>query len=234
MKKTLFVLFFATFIAINQSSASALSVNDGLLGLKKNKLLEITVLGQAEPPKPSVLAVQPPQPVVYIVQPGDTLEKIAKENNTNVDRLFDKNTDISNPDTIAINQRVIIPQADEVLTKREYIRPSLPVALTQPRGVVAGNSYTWGNCTWYVKNMRPDIPNNLGNADTWYYRAAAQGFAVGNSPRVGAVAAARGYMHVALVIAVDGNRVRVSEMNYAGFNVISERWSDNSEWHYIY
>jgi LysM repeat protein len=84
-------------------------------------------------------------------------------------------------------------------------------AATAPRGSSSGNLYTPGYCTWYVKNRRPDLPNNLGNADTWVSRARAQGLPTGSTPRVGAVGQ-RG-MHVVYVEKVHGN----------GYVTISER-----------
>jgi hypothetical protein len=104
-----------------------------------------------------------------------------------------------------------------------------------PAGSTAGNSYSPGFCTWFAKQMRPDLPNNLGNADTWFANAAAQGFSVGYEPRVGAVAAAISYMHVAIVTAVNGDgTITVSEMNYQGWDVVSQRTTSASEFDYIY
>lgn len=103
-----------------------------------------------------------------------------------------------------------------------------------PVKTITGNLYIAGNCTWYVKSRRPDLPNDLGNADTWYARAAYQGYAVGYSPRVGAVAAAIGYMHVAIVTAIHGSSVTIIEMNYQGYGIVSSREAPTSEFRYIY
>lgn len=78
----------------------------------------------------------------------------------------------------------------------------------------SGNGYVWGQCTWYVKNQRPDLPNDLGNGGQWLASAASRGYATGYTPRVGAVAEQAG--HVTYVEAVNGGMVTVSEMNYAG------------------
>ncbi len=40
------------------------------------------------------------------------------------------------------------------------------VKVTRYAGNASGNNYAAGNCTWYVKSRRADIPNNLGNANT--------------------------------------------------------------------
>jgi surface antigen len=109
--------------------------------------------------------------------------------------------------------------------------PLAPVA--KARGSSAGNGYTWGQCTWYVKNMRPDLPNNLGNGGRWVANAAAQGLPTGNVPRVGAVAEEPG--HVAYVEAVNGGMISISEMNYAGgVGQVHRRTVPASNYRYIY
>lgn len=102
----------------------------------------------------------------------------------------------------------------------------------------AGNMYDPGQCTWYVKNRRPDLPNNLGNANTWYYNAAAYGYDVGSAPKKGAVGTTtRGYAgHVVYVegVSLDGQSITISEMNYAGPYSLRTRQADASEFTYIY
>jgi surface antigen len=98
------------------------------------------------------------------------------------------------------------------------------------------NLYAFGNCTYYVKNRRPDLPNDLGNANTWYIRAIQYGLATGTEPRVGAVGTttAGSLGHVVYIEAVDGNTITVSEMNSVGFNIISSREALASDFLYIY
>lgn len=110
-------------------------------------------------------------------------------------------------------------------------------ARNRSRQRTAGNTYTAGYCTWYVKNQRPDIPNGLGNANMWLRNARAAGMSTGSQPRVGAVAqtTAYGYGHVAIVTAVHGNgTITVSEMNFTGFNQVSSRTVSASSFNYIY
>lgn len=103
------------------------------------------------------------------------------------------------------------------------------------RSYPAGNNYTWGNCTWFVANVRA-VPMGLGNANTWFYRAKAWGFATGSEPRVGAVAVStRGYYgHVAYVLEVKGDLILVREMNVRGLGRVSEAWYSSSNYLYIY
>ncbi len=102
----------------------------------------------------------------------------------------------------------------------------------------AGNRYAAGNCTWYVKSMRPDIGNLWGNADTWYSNAKAQGWSVGELPKKGAVATTTsGPMgHVAYVtgVSLDQQWVTIREMNYGALYQMNNRTVHYSEFKYIY
>lgn len=105
----------------------------------------------------------------------------------------------------------------------------------QARSDSHGNFYAYGNCTHLAKELRPDLPNNLGNANMWYINAKAQGLPVGYEPAVGAVAeATTGYMHVAVVQKIDGDRIYIIEKNYEGFNIVSSRWANASDFRYLY
>ncbi len=103
----------------------------------------------------------------------------------------------------------------------------------------AGNRYAPGNCTSYVKQMRPDIGNSWGNANTWYYSAAAAGFKVGPKAKIGAIATTTdGWAgHVAYVerVSRDGLWVTISEMNY-GYKLynMNTRTVYYTEFQYIY
>lgn len=110
-----------------------------------------------------------------------------------------------------------------------------PVASSHaPRGSSAGNTYAQGYCTWYVKNMRGDLPNQLGNGGSWSANAAAQGFKTGSKARAGAVAETAG--HVAYVDSVNSNgTINISEMNYAGgIGQVNNRTVSAKNFHYIY
>lgn len=102
----------------------------------------------------------------------------------------------------------------------------------------AGNSYAPGNCTWFVKSMRPDIGNFWGNANTWYSSAKAQGWNVGNLPKKGAVATTtNGWAgHVAYVtgVSLDRQWVTIKEMNFGGLYNMNTRTVYYTEFNYIY
>lgn len=195
----------------------------------------------------------------HVVAESETLSKIAEKHKTTWKRIFDKNTDIENPDIINPGEELIIPNENEDLVPRELpvvaplqtqtaasrqtgsnearsTRPATPQTQTRAtvaRGSSAGNGYVAGYCTWYVKNMRPDLPNNLGNAYSWYSRAAAQGMAVGSTPRTGAVGQ-RGN-HVVYVQSVNSDgTVTISEMNHKGLYVKTTRTLPANYFRYIY
>lgn len=95
---------------------------------------------------------------------------------------------------------------------------------------VVGNLYTPGNCTWGVKNWRPNIPNNWGNASSWLYNAQAQGWATGSIPRLGAVGWSAN--HVVLVVGV--SPLMIKEMNWAGLYSVRTRAAATGEFRFIY
>ncbi len=191
-------------------------------------------------PAPVAEPVEPP-PVVYTVVAGDNLTKIGTAHNVEWQRLWAKNTQLTHPDLINIGELITIPKPSEQLSREIPAQVSLPA--TTPgaapvRDFGGGNGYDYGYCTWYVKNRRgASIPNNLGNANTWYSRAAAAGMAVGTEPRAGAVGTTtRGSLgHVVYVESVNADgSVNISEMNYKGFGIQSSRTASASEFVYIY
>lgn len=112
--------------------------------------------------------------------------------------------------------------------------PSLAVAETQgfyTGGPVEGNTYAWGNCTYWAFAMRLwagyPIPTSWGNANTWDDYAIRDGYEVNRTPAVGAIFQTDEgrYGHVAYVIAVDSQSGEwtISEMNYAGLNIVGKR-----------
>lgn len=187
-----------------------------------------------EPPKP--------QPVIYSVVDGDNLSKIGTAYNVEWQRLWAKNTQLTNPDLIHVGDQITIPEPSEQLTREIPAQVQLPA---KTPGVVAAapvydgsNTYDYGYCTWYVKNRRgASIPNSLGNANTWYSRAAAMGMAVGSTPRAGAVGTTtRGSLgHVVYVESVNADgSINISEMNAPIFGQTTYRTASAGEFLYIY
>lgn len=186
-----------------------------------------------EPPKPV--------PVVYTVVGGDNLTKIGTAHNVEWQRLWAKNLQLTHPDLIHPGDQITIPFPDEVLDRPIPAAVSLPAQtpnVAPLRSYDGSNTYDYGYCTWYVKNRRgASLPNGLGNANTWYSRAAAMGMAVGSEPRAGAVGTTTrgGLGHVVYVESVNADgSINISEMNREGWGVISHRTANASEFVYIY
>lgn len=205
--------------------------------------------------KPQKKAAEPNK--VYTVESGDTLSKIADQHDVSWERLFYKNVKIGDPNQISVGDKITIPKPSEKLKKRAIpagapveaepiVQPQQPqqVAAAQPAPAApapapqptpvssAGNTYYYGYCTWYAKSRRPDLPNNLGNANTWVSMAAAQGIATSSTPRAGAIG--QQGMHVVYVESVNANgTVTVSEMNFNGWGVVSSRTVPASTFSYI-
>lgn len=199
-----------------------------------------TVEKPAEEPKP-----QQPE---YVVKDGDSLAKIAEAHGETWQRLFNKNTNIADPNLIGAGEKIVIPAKDEQLAER-------PLPVYEPvvaysgggqatgsggatrtawsGGGSAGNRYYAGYCTWYAKERRADLPNNLGNAETWASRAATQGYATGSTPRPGAVGQQGNHVVYVESVNPDGSAV-VSDMNYAGRGVVTTRTVPAGSHQYIY
>jgi hypothetical protein len=86
------------------------------------------------------------------------------------------------------------------------------------------NNFPGGWCTYFVATKR--LITWSGDAGYWYQNAAAKGYAVGPTPRVGSIMVTWESWagHVAYVEAVypDGSWM-VSEMNWVAFYVIDQR-----------
>lgn len=201
-----------------------------------------------EKPEKQLQVPEKKEPVVYEVIENDNLSKIGTKFNVEWQRIWAKNLELKHPDIINIGDKLTIPDPGEELSREIPASVSLPVETPgvvevsgNIAGVVqydAGNTYGYGYCTWYVKNRRGStIPNGLGNANTWYYRAQANGMAVGSTPKAGAVGTTtRGSLgHVVYVESVNSDgSINISEMNYQGWNVVSRRVAQASEFVYIY
>lgn len=222
-----------------------MQIKSGLMALSVMATL-VLFGGNTAEAKSETTTKKEPKRVVVTVKAGDTLSAIAAKYHTSYIRLFNANESIVDPDVIDIGDKVRIPNKDEKLKNRLAALPvaaqteittaasyqAAPVAQVS-RGSSTGNGYVWGNCTWYVKEMRPDLPNNLGNGGSWVANAAAMGLPTGSTPRVGAVAEEPG--HVAYVEAVNGSYITISEMNYAGgLGQVHRRTVPAANYRYIY
>lgn len=175
-----------------------------------NKPILDTLTAQVQPK-------EEPKTIQHTVVEGESLSKIAKQYNTTWQRLWSKNTHLNNQDMLVVGDKLAIPHADEVIADRPLytlpVQQNSPQPIkSSPQGDSSGNMYEPGQCVWYVKNRRPDLPNNLGNATSWLYNAQAQGLATGTEPRAGAVGWTSGHVVYIESVNADGS-VNYTDMN---------------------
>lgn len=254
MRVTVFAAAFACAcavgIALQEGSASAATttnINQESVGitvalLEPSASLPFVVEEETSQEQP----IAEPEIIKHKVADGESLSKIAQQYEVTWQRIFYKNTQIEDPNQINPGAELIIPHSDEVLEERQIPEPVIVKVTSAPkenistkpvtpvaRTSTSGNGYVAGYCTWYVKNRRPDLPNNLGNARTWVSRAAAQGIPTGVEPRVGAVGQ-RGN-HVVYVESVNGDgTITISDMNYRALYEVTTRTVSASSFSYIY
>ena len=134
---------------------------------------------------------------------------------------------------VALPFAAVFSMGGSVLTFLSGV-PSISAAESQgfyTGGPIEGNTYAWGNCTYWSFAMRLwagyPIPTSWGNANTWDDRAINDGYEVNHTPAVGAVYQTDEgtWGHVAYVASVNDQNGEwtISEMNYLGLNIVSKR-----------
>ena len=182
------------------------------------------------------IIIPPVNGVVVTVVEGDSVAILAQKYSADPQAITDYNY-VRDPAHLTTGDRLVIPggrgpdfeQPLSVLRLPSVSTShSLSTSASTPGGPAAGsaggNRFAYGYCTWYVASRRP-VPW-LGDAWQWYGQAQAYGWATGQAPRAGAIMDTweSGWGHVAIVEKVnpDGSWL-VSEMNFIGFGVISQR-----------
>lgn len=218
----------ATYVAVAGDTAQSVAARFGLTAETvkwANNLATDSITPGAS------LAIPGTNGVVYTTKAGDTIHTLAQKYGADAARIISYNDlEVSglNPGT-----RIVIPGGILPENERPRLVTSSSVSsaarISAASAAVAGNKYDYGYCTWYVYNKRAQIGRPVGsfwgNAVSWASYARASGYTVNNTPEVGAVLQnGGGYGHVAFVesVGADGS-VTVSEMNYAGWNVVSTR-----------
>jgi LysM repeat protein len=169
------------------------------------------------------LLIPPVNGIVYVVKAGDTPDALAAKFRANKDRIVAAND--AEMGGLRPGEQILIPDGTQPA-------PVVTRAVSSYSGggggfawgstpVYGGNGYDYGWCTWYVSNRRAElgrpVPNNLGDARTWYRAAQQAGLPTGLSPQVGAVMVNEGGNHVAVVEQVNSDGTYwISEMNSHG------------------
>ncbi len=167
------------------------------------------------------IMIPPVNGIVYEVKSGDTIDKIVEKYSSDKQKLVVMND--AELGGLIEGEHIIIPDGIQPI-QRSYV-PTIYSSRTAVYGPY--NGYDYGQCTWHTANRRRDagnpVPNNLGNAESWYRIAASNGIPTGVAPRAGAVIwHVPGYKsgwlgHVAYVekLNADGS-ILVSDMNFGG------------------
>ena len=176
----------------------------------------------------------PPVPgVVVTVKASDTLDALAATYQVDPQSIYDFNR-LRSPQLVAGAVLVIPngvggafppPPGLYQLLMRSGSGGGYPVkVLGCCLGPYVNNGFPVGWCTYYVATKRNVTWR--GDAGYWYQNAAAQGYAVGPTPRPGSIMVTWESWagHVAYVESVnaDGSWV-VTEMNWVAFDVIDQR-----------
>ena len=176
---------------------------------------------ESETIKPGQQLIIPPvDGAIHIVAQGETLKEIAQKYEADLENILVFN-ELTSPEEIFSGQVLIIPGAK---------LPKIPQTKSEKSfKLSSSNSYPYGYCTWWVAQKRA-IPSWWGNAKDWLKNAQNSGYPVclGSDcqPKVGAVVSLRtrhSLGHVAYVEEINGSKIIFSEMNYAGFGVVTKR-----------
>jgi len=194
------------------------------------------------------IVILPVSGLLHTVEAGDTAASLASTYKTSAAEITAYN-DLE-VKGLKPGSKVVIPNGEKPAEADVSVSAPAPVASSSPSASTVtgfggslgaqsvGNRYAYGYCTYYAYNKRAaagrPVGSFWGNATTWASYAIASGYSVDNNPRAGDIFQTSGgwggYGHVGYVERVnpDGS-VLVSEMNYAGWNVISSRTLSASE-----
>jgi surface antigen len=228
-----------TYVAAKGDTVQTVAAKNGLssdtVKWANNLIADTLSVGQK-------LSIPPVDGVIYTVKAGDTPERVAATYAASKTRIVSfNNLEISG---MVPGSKIVIPGG----SLPDNQRPGYQAPTSRPTsysggtgyrvnsgigGATAGNKYAYGNCTWYAYERRVQMGRPVGsywgNAKTWAYYAAQDGFSVNRTPMAGAVLVdTSGYFgHVAVVESVAANGdITISEMNnyaYGGFGIVDRR-----------
>ncbi|MDR0979943.1 MAG: LysM peptidoglycan-binding domain-containing protein [Candidatus Nomurabacteria bacterium] len=165
--------------------------------------------------------------VIYAWHADDTVEEVAAKYKGDVQQVIAYNELDSRE--VPIGEKIFIPNG--ILPNNE--RPDYVSPLQSVIAAGRGNTYAWGQCTYYAfarrRQLNLPVENNWGHARTWATQAEKDGYAVGTTPAVGAIMQSGNdnsysFGHVAIVESVGEESIIVTDMNYNyKRNVISRR-----------
>ena len=173
------------------------------------------------------LIILPVDGVLHVVQRGENLQDILKKYGGDLEEVLAFNG-LTSPNDIFEQQLLIIPGGKIPQKPKPTPQKFANIPLGTNNYYGQSHSYPYGYCTWWVA-QKTKVPN-LGNAKDWLINAQAKGYSVcfGAScePQVGAIVSLKTRHilgHVAYVEDVKDGKIIISEMNYAGWGVVTKR-----------
>lgn len=199
--------------------------------------------GAVPPPITIPPSLQPTPPAIvqkaevkHKVIKGENLTQVSKKYNTTVERLFNKNTQLTDPDVLIIGVEITIPEPSEKLKPRippVEVKTALQPIKNAPNQASTGlNGYYEGQCTGYVASRRY-VPPGWGNATDWKYNAQRAGWTVSSTPVAGAIGWRYGHVVYVESVNPDGS-VTISEQNYDWNSSIRTITISPNQYEYIY
>ena len=178
------------------------------------------------------ITIPPVHGVVVVTKNSDTVDSLATKYSVDPQVIIDFNR-LTSP-TLTAGMNLVIPggvggafpppPAIYQIVNRTTVSAFPTKVLNCCLGPYVNNKFPVGWCTYYVATKRN--VTWTGDAGFWYQNAAYQGYAVGPTPKPGAIMVTWESWagHVAYVESVnaDGSWV-VTEMNWVAFDVIDER-----------
>lgn len=180
------------------------------------------------------LTIPPVNGILYTVKSGDTTASIASKFSVSENLIISQN--VLYGEDLVVGEQIMVPDAEipalpkpVATTSTSSSSSSGSAGISYVSTTTGPNHFPWGWCTWWVANKRY-VPWS-GNAKDWYWNAQAYGRSVGKTPVPGAIMVTweSGWGHVAYVESVNGSTFTVSEMNYAGFGIVSTRTITTSQ-----
>jgi len=182
------------------------------------------------------LEILPVTGVKHIIKAGDTVEALAVKYKADAEEIIMYNDSPASgifPDGSA-GKPIIIPNGEieaPVYAPKPAPRATSGTIVSSSKyatsafvNPLSSHKFTFGHCTYYVAG-RVYVPWS-GHAKSWLTNARASGYQTGNTPVAGSIMVTtenKWYGHVALVEAVNGSSITISEMNYVGWNRKSVR-----------
>jgi surface antigen/LysM repeat protein len=192
------------------------------------------------------LIILPTNGVLHRVSNNDTLPDIAHKYKADIKKIISYNNltdenDINPGDLVIVPDGTITPPAvpkPAPKTVKQKINGKVVVlpAADEDSGVNPADNdgsnhiFPWGQCTYWAAKKYGGVKFG-GNANRWLVNSRAYGHSTGKTPVKGAIVVTnenRRYGHVAYIERVEEGRFYISEMNYKGLGVVSERWIDNN------